>query len=298
MTTPTATATTTFLHTDHLGGTSIVSDVNGDVRELSDFYPYGTPRVAHSYTGTPEQRKYAGTERDDTTSLDYMQHRYYRAEDGRFISQDPVLQAIGTPSLVEILSKSDPTLTTYTHDQALQVFLINPQHLQTYAYALNNPVGNKDPEGRFALVIQGGQAGFLIGGPAGAIAGGLIVGIAGILIGEELGKVIVNFRDSGSVGESNQVLPAPTPDEIHGKTPEEVGEIMKEKGWVEVGPSRGGGTKWQKPGSKGSDQVRIEKRNPADPMPEKQGPYGRISENGQKSEPIPLQGNPTIEPLP
>ncbi|MBX4197794.1 hypothetical protein KW782_00465 [Candidatus Parcubacteria bacterium] len=74
--------------------------------------------------------------------------------------------------------------------------------------------------------------------------------------------------------------------------------MMKERGWQQVEPSGNGGDRWQKPGTKGSDQVRLEKGNPKDPNPVKQGPYGRISEqtpNGsEKSPPIPLKGNPTL----
>lgn len=133
-------ASTTFPHSDHLGGTSIVSDVNGDVRELSDFYPYGTPRVALNYTGTPEQRKFAGTERDETTSLDYMQARYYRAAEGRFISQDPVFYEVGV-----------------TRDG--RAVLLNPIAQNSYAY--DNPVGNKDPTGRISLAdVASGRASF------------------------------------------------------------------------------------------------------------------------------------------
>src|SRR5207249_2242421 len=87
---------------------------------------------------------------------------------------------------------------------------------------------------------------------------------------------------------------APKPEDIKGKTSEEVGKMMGDRGWGDSEPSQGGGEKWQKPGSKGSDRVRIEKGNPNDPNPVKRGPYGRISEFGNKSEPIPLKGNPTL----
>jgi hypothetical protein len=34
----------------------------------------------------------------------------------------------------------------------------------------------------------------------------------------------------------------------------------------------------------------------SDPNPAKQGPYAKISRNGKISDPIPLKGNPTLDP--
>jgi RHS repeat-associated protein len=131
-TTASTTATTTYAHTDHLGGTSATTNTDGDVTELSDFYPYGTPRVSLNYTGSPEQRKYAGTERDTETSLDYMQHRYYRADEGRFVTIDPVFYEVG-------ITRDGKTVQ------------MDPQLQNSYSYAANNPIIKKDPEGRLSV---------------------------------------------------------------------------------------------------------------------------------------------------
>jgi RHS repeat-associated protein len=64
-----------------------MTDSTGNTVEVSDFYPYGEARIS---TGTfTEQRQFAGTERDRRTGLDYMQARYYRTNQGQFISEDP-----------------------------------------------------------------------------------------------------------------------------------------------------------------------------------------------------------------
>lgn len=42
------TATTQTIHTDHLGSTSVVTDEDGVMIELLDYYPYGTERSSRS----------------------------------------------------------------------------------------------------------------------------------------------------------------------------------------------------------------------------------------------------------
>jgi RHS repeat-associated protein len=65
-------------------------------------------------------------ERDIETGLDYFINRYYSSTQGRFTSVDPTLQSI------------DPA---------------NPQTLNRYTYALNNPLAFIDPDGLDPLFI-------------------------------------------------------------------------------------------------------------------------------------------------
>src|SRR3989344_2334650 len=128
----TTTATTTYIHTDHLGGTAATTNVEGDVVELSDFHPYGSPRVSLNYIGTPEQRKYIGEYYDEGTGLNYLNARYLQSSRGQFLSQDPV----------------------FWGKQNLQ----NPQSMNSYSYAEGNPINKKDPSG-LATYIWGNGAG-------------------------------------------------------------------------------------------------------------------------------------------
>jgi RHS repeat-associated protein len=61
----------------------------------------------------------------DQSGLSYLNARYYSSERGQFISQDPVFW--GNPK-----------------DQTLE----NPQSLNSYSYANDNPITGKDPDGR------------------------------------------------------------------------------------------------------------------------------------------------------
>jgi RHS repeat-associated protein len=108
-------------------------DAAGNVVETLDYYPYGGLRIdtkAPAYTG--EKRKYAGTEYDATSGLNYMQARYQNPTRGQFISQDPVFWEVGQS------------------DDGKKV-LLNPQSQNSYSYANGNPIVYADPGGRLGI---------------------------------------------------------------------------------------------------------------------------------------------------
>lgn len=78
-----------------------------------------------------EQRKFIGQEYDAGTELNYLNARYYDAKRGQFISQDPMFWN-PTPEL-----------------------LADPQQLNSYSYARNNPITASDPSGLLTVVIPG-----------------------------------------------------------------------------------------------------------------------------------------------
>lgn len=125
------TATTTqYLHTDHLNSPSIITNSSGEVIQTTDYYPYGSTRVD---TGSfEEQRQYIGQEYDGETDLSYLNARYYDGDRGQFTGQDPVFWEVGQ-----------------TEDG--KTILQNPQAQNSYSYAQNNPLVNKDPSGRLAI---------------------------------------------------------------------------------------------------------------------------------------------------
>jgi hypothetical protein len=58
--------------------------------------------------------------------------RYYDSARGQFLSEDPVFLALGNPSQVQQLSKQDQ-----------KRFLMDPQQMNSYNYAIDNPMKNK-----------------------------------------------------------------------------------------------------------------------------------------------------------
>jgi RHS repeat-associated protein len=80
----------------------------------------------------PLQPRFTGKERDAETGLDYFGARYYSAAQGRFTSPD---------------WSSAPEPVPFAQ-------LDNPQTLNLYVYARNNPIAFYDPDGHCATFCQ------------------------------------------------------------------------------------------------------------------------------------------------
>lgn len=79
-----------------------------------------------------------------------------------------------------------------------------------------------------------------------------------------------------------------SPDELKGKSPQEVDEAIPDD-WTREPSARGGGTRYKHPRNKG-EQIRVQPGNPNDPNPAKRGPYCRISRCGEKNRSNSSQG--------
>ena len=152
------------IHTDHLSGSSVISNELGTLEEVTDYYPFGGIRLNEKAGTFTEQRKFTGHEYDQDTDLTYMNARYYSGKVGRFISQDPVFLEVGSRRF----SERFPTNWRYINNTALQFrylnyislkeenndsrgdlqyYLINPQNMNSYSYVINNPLKYIDPDG-------------------------------------------------------------------------------------------------------------------------------------------------------
>ncbi|TAL49066.1 RHS repeat-associated core domain-containing protein [Patescibacteria group bacterium] len=143
---------TYYVHTDHLQGSTVITDASSTVSELIDYFPFGELRTDQKQTTYNESRKYIGQEYDTETALSYLNARYYDGRIGRFVSQDPSFLAIGYSQGLKKLTGQDQSF-----------FLSNPQTLNSYAYADNNPIVNKDPNGlcpACILALIGGTVAF------------------------------------------------------------------------------------------------------------------------------------------
>jgi RHS repeat-associated protein len=120
----TGTAAMRYIHPDHLGSTNIVTDENGNIAQDVENYPYGETRLNQANYPTNEQRQYIGQFKDGN-SLAYLNARYLNSQQGQFLSEDPVF--LGNPS---------------------QQTLTNPQGLNSYSYANDNPITKSDPTGK------------------------------------------------------------------------------------------------------------------------------------------------------
>ena len=142
---------TYFYHPDHIGSLRIATDMqqpNPNRVQTVAYDPYGNVDPNHS-SGSVLPYTYTGKELDAETGLYYFGARYYDAAQGRFMTPDTTVQSPG-----------------------------DPQTLNRYAYARNNPLLYTDPSGHIFLIddiIIGIIIGAAIGATISAITGGNIL---------------------------------------------------------------------------------------------------------------------------
>ncbi len=139
-----------YIHTDHLTGSNVTTDSNADLEETLDYYPFGKIRIDNTVTGFKEKHKYTGHIYDTQTDLNYMGARYQDGKRGQFLSQDPVFLRVGS-------SKKD------------LIVLVDPQKLNSYSYAINNPIRYTDPTGESIWDYANGFANAYLSNNAGGM---------------------------------------------------------------------------------------------------------------------------------
>jgi RHS repeat-associated protein len=128
--------------------TDTVTYESESVTEVLDYYPYGSTRIDQTTNNFRENKQYVAQYSDPETSLSYLQARYYDGSKGEFLSEDPIF--LGDPK---------------------QQALTDPQSLNSYSYANDNPITKSDPTGKCgedACVLEGSLA---IAGAAAGFAG-------------------------------------------------------------------------------------------------------------------------------
>jgi RHS repeat-associated protein len=177
-----------YVHTDHLGGTGVVSDEAGNAIEVLDYYPFGQIRFDNKTGSYAEKRKYIGQFYDDSTGLLYLNARYYDGRRGQFLGEDPVHLAVGSNGRVQqLLGVSQEKL------------LSDPQSLNSYSYARNNPIKNKDPEGNLSWDA-------LLSNPIGSLQDAADWGVASLgvnVINRPLTATLLRHSASLDPGEMN-----------------------------------------------------------------------------------------------
>jgi RHS repeat-associated protein len=113
-----------YLHTDHLGSTSVTSNASGTQVGSQTYYTYGAVRTSSGTLQT--DYTFTGQRLDADAGLLYYGARYYDAALGRFISADTIIP--------------NP---------------YNPQDLNRYSYVRNNPLKYVDPSGHDIIIVGG-----------------------------------------------------------------------------------------------------------------------------------------------
>jgi RHS repeat-associated protein len=135
-----------YVHTDHLGSITAVTNANGNVIARQNFDAWGRRRKVQDYSYLPQNttstdnglnnsgtlpkwlyRGYTGHEHLDEFALINMNARLYDPVVGMFLSPDKYIQAPG-----------------------------NTQNYNRYAYCLNNPLKYSDPSGNITYAAMVG----------------------------------------------------------------------------------------------------------------------------------------------
>jgi RHS repeat-associated protein len=118
-----------YTATDPLGSPRVLTNENGNIVSRRDFMPFGEELAADTTYRTSNlkygigdnvRQKFTGYQRDEETSLDFAEARYYYNNHARFTAVDPLLAS----------GKS-----------------ANPQTFNRYAYGLGRPMVLNDPTG-------------------------------------------------------------------------------------------------------------------------------------------------------
>ena len=174
---------THYYHQDHLGSSSVITDASGNKVEDIFYLPFGVAQTDTNAALTTH--KFTGQELDAETGLYYYGARYYNPQLGRFISADTI---VGTPG--------------------------DPQDLNRYTYAGNNPLLYTDPTGHFkfstflkavASGVAGGAAFYFSGGNpmvagmvAGAVSGAMTGKAKNVFFGAVTGGLLGAYGGAAS----------------------------------------------------------------------------------------------------
>jgi len=134
------TVTVHYVHTDQLTGSNVITNSSDTKDEILDYYPFGSMRFDEKPGGYSDQRKFAGSQFDSDTGLNYLGARYLDTTNGRFMSEDQAFLATGDRGQVKAITGND-----------LQAILSDPQSLNSYSYARNNPLTVVDPNGAWGI---------------------------------------------------------------------------------------------------------------------------------------------------
>jgi RHS repeat-associated protein len=221
--------TLTYILTDHLGSTSLVTDANGAVINETKYKAWGETRYSSGNEVTEYQ--YTGQySYESDFGLYFYNARFYDPALGRFTSPDtlcPITDKVGNSaactvnytSNIELLMLINEMNNEYNGIANTFQSPINTQTLDRYAYGLNNPTKYNDPTGHCVdgtttamciALLSAGPAGWTIITIVTVVVTIPIILYGAYVIGQDIGDAINNevpnvSLASGNAGGARQV---------------------------------------------------------------------------------------------
>ena len=119
-----------FFHPDHLGSSSYVTDIEGEVFQHVEYFPFGETWVEEHSNRQRTPYLFTGKELDEDTQLYYFGARYYDPRTSVWQSPDPIL--------ADYLTRMPEN----------QNSVFQPDVLNLYGYVSNSPIQWTDPTGK------------------------------------------------------------------------------------------------------------------------------------------------------
>ncbi|MDO5616143.1 MAG: RHS repeat-associated core domain-containing protein [Cruoricaptor ignavus] len=125
-----------FYHPDHLGSSSHITDINGNLSQHTEFMAFGEILFDEHSTSITMPYLFNGKELDSETNLTYYGARYLDMKTSLWLNTDP-------------LSGYNP-IFEHEHyiDGQHNGGVFNPMNLNTYTYTYQNPIRYIDPNGK------------------------------------------------------------------------------------------------------------------------------------------------------
>jgi RHS repeat-associated protein len=194
-----------YYHSDHLGSTSLITDLDGNVVQHIEYVPFGEVFIEERNNKWNTPYLFNAKELDEETGLYYYGSRYYDPRVVRWLSLDP------------------PLIDGSYFDGKINGGVYNSFNLNGYIYCYQNPVILADTEGSSPTVVTaavGAVAGGIIGGGiemfsqwrkngkitnwravAGSAAGGAVTGgMAGLTLGASVAATTVGVGLASAAG--------------------------------------------------------------------------------------------------
>ena len=147
-----------FFHPDHLGSTSYITNLLGEVSQHMEYFAFGETFVEEHRSSNNSPYKFNGKELDEETGWYYYGARYYDPRISVWLSVDPLAEQTMTPyqyTYQNPINLTDPTGmapdtwilnsktgdVTYVDDDSDDIVIVNEQNynlLQSFAYNYNN----------------------------------------------------------------------------------------------------------------------------------------------------------------